>query len=415
MMWEPDAGEVLNSRYELVERIGDGGFSVVWRARNDRGDVVAIKHPNPNAGKSQQAIEKYFQRELNSLQAIEQAGGHPNIMSLHETFTEKGTEFMAVEYVDGQLMEELAGMGDHSQVVDIGIQTCDIFSHIHDLELVYRDLKPDNIMITDSGRVVLIDFNTARHRARCGECGQTINFDNLDSDHCPNCNEELDSGTVIRAGARGQSKYKPPEVANAVGRQGPWSDVYSIGKLLNFLLLGFVRPLPGRNPQEDHDDCPNFLGEIVVRATRHDPTERYRNASIMKRALENQTADPTLPEAVLENLETGRRLSVGPGDTIGRKNSSGPYSTIEIDDPTDEKLISRVHARFDISSEGWIIVDQSKNGTAIDDGSGWRPIIAEDSYDGPAEDAPPQYSVLEEGTKIGIHRPNDGEQFVFHT
>jgi protein kinase/serine/threonine-protein kinase len=411
----PDAGDTIGGRYELVEQIGSGGFSVVWRAQDTHAnETVAVKHPNMNVGKPPEAVEKYFQRELNALRTIQDNGGHPHIMSLRDSLVERGTEFMVVDLIDGDVVEVHGSLNDPDTVAKVGAPICDVFSFIHDLELIYRDLKPDNIMLSSDGRAVLIDFNTTRQQPRCGECGQTINLTHIESDRCPNCNTELDSGTVIRAGPRGQSKYKPPEIANEEGRQGPWSDVYSIGKLLFFLLAGYVRPLPGDDPRQSGISCPDYLAEIIVKATRRDPVQRYRNASIMKRALELKDPNPQLPEAVLENIHTGERVTIAPGDTIGRKNSSGPYATVELDDPTSDKLISRVHAKFDISSDGWIIVDQSSNGTAIDDGGGWSPIIASDSYDGPPEKAPPRHAVLDEGTRIGIPRPDDGVQFEFH-
>lgn len=415
MQWIPEAGDTIAGRYRLEEQIGSGGFSVVWRAVDTQtSERVAVKFPNTNVGKPPEAVQKYFQRELNALRTIRESGGHPNIMSLRENFSERGTDFMVVDLIDGDVLEVYGNLGDPDEVAKAGEQICDVFSFIHDLELIYRDLKPDNIMYSSTGEAILIDFNTTRQQPRCGACGQTINLTHVENDRCPNCNTTLDSGTIIRVGRRGQSKYKPPEVSSSEGRQGPWSDVYSIGKLLFFLLAGYVRPLPGDDPRQSGIDCPDYLAEIIVRATRRDPVQRYRNASVMKRALEMNEADPKLPEAVLENVATGERVTVAPGDTVGRKNSSGPYATVEVDDPTPEKLISRVHAKFDISSDGWIVIDQSTNGTAIHDGSGWFPIIAPDSYDGPPEKAPPNHAVLSDGTRIGFPRPDEGVEFEFH-
>ncbi|WP_049984826.1 serine/threonine protein kinase [Halobellus rufus] len=422
MRRELSVGDRIGNRYRIDEQVGRGGFTVVWKATDGRtGDTVAVKHPNYGAGKSEDAVEKYFGRELEALRTIERNGSHPNIMSLRETVVERGVQYMIVEFVAGEELERHGGIDDPDLVTDIGTQLCGIFSVLHDLEIVYRDLKPDNAMLTPDDDVVLIDFNTARTIPKCGNCGQKVDFDSSTDQYCPNpqCNTRLDRQTQIRAGPAGRSKYKPPEVKNADGIQGPWSDVYSIGKLLYFLATGLVTAHPMDDPR-GRIDCPDYLADIVVRATALEPINRYRNAGVMRYCLEQRDADAhkDLPEAVLTNVETGEKYTVAPGDTIGRENASGPFPTIGFED--DDQIISRVHAKFDFDGDQWVIVDKSTNGTVIDasDPSAsrlpdWDGILQRESWDGQPGEAPPQYATLDDLTVIGVPRPDRGVRLQF--
>lgn len=194
--------------------------------------VVAVKVSN-YAGSSNdpEVIDRYFQAKAETLERIADAGGHPNLMTLHETGATDGVDYLIVEFIDGfELDEEIEQRGtiqNSENVRQTGIDLCDAMSFLHENEIVYRDLKPDNVMASERNGEwvpVLIDFNTATGFIDSG------------------------SGTTILG------PYKPREVADASrvdSRQGPWSDVYSIGKILMFLLRGTV-------PEKDVVDPRDF-------------------------------------------------------------------------------------------------------------------------------------------------------------
>jgi len=204
-------------------------------------------------------------------------------------------------------------------------------------------------------------------------------------------------------------------------RQGPWSDVYSIGKILLFLLKGSVPKKDGVNPQEFGADCEDYLAEIVERATQSDYRHRYRNATVLRDVLEAK--DPTPPStASVRYIQQGTEFTVEPGDTIGREGANGPPASITIEDPQGE-YISSVQVQFESQGGDWYLVDRSLNGTFVQKGSGWQRVLCaagrerlrekgEDYTDRHGEE-PPESIRLESGNLISLVHPTYGVTFEF--
>lgn len=386
--WTPSTGDVIKGRYEVQDLYGKGGMVKVWKAidRND-GKTVAIKHiffESDNYRRAPERVEDLFQREIKALRTVMQSGGHPNIIDLYETISVQGTQLAVVEPVEGKELDE----GDHSFSTDearnIVMDLADAMGFLHRNEIIYRDLKPDNAMLDSDGKPVLIDFNTikevdadAEADLMCPNCGASVE----PSDYfCPQCDEQFDEGTDTTVG--GGNRFKPPEAlqdATAQFRQGPWSDVYSLGKILHDLLSDRdVPPVDGKGPYDfgQTDACPEYMNDIIARATKEDTGERYNNARIFKVVLDRKDPDPPVT-ATLLHKQTGNTYRIEPGDTIGRTGAEGPDATITIDDP-GSKYISAVQVQFDIDNNNeWVIRDQSLNGTYIQKGSGWERVLCE--------------------------------------
>jgi len=409
-------GHLVAGRYELKREAGEGGFARVYEALDtETGETVALKVPNYEGSTNDPAvIDEYFGKEARTLQRISDAGGHPNVMTLHDLGAEDGIEYLVVEYVDGydldEAIEQRGTIQNTENVRKTGIDLCDAMRFLHENEIVYRDLKPDNVMATERDGEwvpVLIDFNTA------------TGFD---------ASGTHDSGTTILG------PYKPPEVADASrsdGRQGPWSDVYSIGKILLFLLRGNVPKRDGVNPREFGVDCEHSLAAIVERATRADYEERYANARAMQRALEQRDPTPP-PAATLAHLQEDDRYTVFPGDTLGRRDARGPTPSIAIED--DGEYISTVQVQLDIRrgrgsadgrrpGEGWILRDRSLNGTYVQTGEGWQRVLGEtgrerlhergeDPTDRHGNEPPTTYP-LSDGDLVALVHPSYGVTFRF--
>jgi protein kinase/serine/threonine-protein kinase len=409
----PASGETLAGRYRIGERAGAGGFAVAHEAVDtETGDRVAVKYPNYDSSNDRAVVERYFGIEADLLDRIEAAGGHPNVMSLLDRGTVgpagdagdggggDGTPYLVVEFVDGYELDEAidrTGPLPAEEVRTVGIALCRAMSFLHGNEIVYRDLKPDNVMLTErEGAVtpILIDFNTA---TATGEGSET---------------------TIL-------GPYKPREVADAgrsETRQGPWSDVYSIGKILLFLLRGAVPDKDGIDPRAFGADTPAYLAEIVEKATQADHRERYRNATAMARVLEDRDASPP-PSATLLRQGGGERYDVYPGDSLGRRDATGPDPSIAIRD--DEEYVSTVQVEFDLVDGVWRLQDRSLNGTYVQTGDGWQRVLGaagRERLEAQGEDPtdrhgfrPPETYDLADGALIALVHPSYGLTFEFRT
>ncbi|WP_123537231.1 serine/threonine protein kinase [Halosimplex salinum] len=408
MTASPEAGDLVVGRYELGEVVGEGGFAKVFGATDvQTGERVALKYPNYEGSQNDRDIVTlYFEKEAETLEAIAEAGGHPSIMSLVEVTEDRGTPVVVVELVDGYELDDAirrtGPLDDIDEVRQIGIDLCDAMSFLHENEIVYRDLKPDNVMITHRGGTVtpvLIDFNTATGFDAGGN--------------------SADQTTIV-------GPYKPREVAEADQtemRQGPWSDVYSVGKILLYLLKGTVPRKDGVDPRDFGADCEPYLAEIVEKATQTDYEDRYRNATAMKRVLEDRDPSPP-PSATVRYTQAGETYTVYPGDTIGRRYAEGPRSSIVVED--DDEYISTVQVQFDTDADGeWFIRDRSLNGTYVQTGGGWQRVLSEagrERLEERGEDAtdrngevPPELYGLREGDLIALVHPSYGVTFEFGT
>jgi len=413
MPWEPEEGSVVADRYRLEEFLGKGGISRVWRGVDvETGDEVAIKHPNYDSSNHPDVVDESIRSELDVLQVIKDAGGHPNVMQLVDSVVHGDMLFIVVDFVRGEDMQDAVsrrgGITNPEDIRTVGIALCEAMSFLHRNEVIYRDLKPDNVMLRDDLYPVLIDFNTAKgFQPEVAGDGSGV------------------SGTVIP-----NPVYKPPELNNdpeLVGyRQGPWSDVYSIGKLLMFMLSGSgvrkhavdPRDFPGTR------STPAYLAEIIETATAKHKDDRYRNATVLARVLEAR--DPQPPDvARVVHLQGEQTYEIYPGDTIGRQAADGPQPSIALADP--DKYISAVQVRFDQTDGGeWVLRDHSLNGTyvrsrASGDGGdrgeyegGWERVLSasgrerlEEKGDDPGAggDPPPEERVLVPGDEIALVHP----------
>ncbi len=208
-----EPGTVLQGRYQIERLLGGGGMGMVYLAHDQRlaNRPCAIKEMVDHFIDQAQRIEanEYFAREADTLAQLK----HQAIPAITDRFELANRHYLVMEYVEGRnLEEELAARGEplpEGLVIDIARQLCDVLAYLHGLTppIIYRDMKPSNVMLNSNGRVVLVDFGIARlfKAAR--------------------------KGTMI-----GTLGFAPPEQYQ--GLVDPRSDIYSLGATLHYVLTG---------------------------------------------------------------------------------------------------------------------------------------------------------------------------------
>ncbi len=207
------AGTVLQHRYEIERLLGGGGMGMVYLAHDQRlaNRACAVKEMVDHFIDPQQRIEAndYFAREADTLAQLK----HAAIPAITDRFDDQNRHYLVMEYVEGRnLEEEIAVRGGplpEGLIIDIARQLCDVLAYLHGSTppVVYRDMKPSNVMLTPKGRVVLVDFGIAR------------------------LFKSARKGTMI-----GTLGFAPPEQYQGV--VDPRSDIYSLGATLHYSLTG---------------------------------------------------------------------------------------------------------------------------------------------------------------------------------
>ncbi len=256
-------GEVIAGRYEVVELIGKGGMSSVFKAHDRLLErVVAIKVLHPHFTHDEEYVER-FRREARSVAQL----SHPNIVTVIDRGEDAGRQYIVFEYVEGENLKQLLERTGPMPVRDallMALQMARALSFAHGRGLIHRDVKPQNVLLNADGAAKMTDFGIARS---VDVQGVTI------------------TGTVL-----GTSEYIAPEQAR--GQQvDAQTDVYSLGVVLYELLTGGV-PYDGDNfvtvalrhvnepvPSvlEHRPDAPPRLALAIERAMAKSPDERYES------------------------------------------------------------------------------------------------------------------------------------------
>lgn len=277
-------GQMLQNRYRILGIIGMGGMGAVYQARDMKFPkvqrLVAVKEMI-NMAKDQTLREQTmlnFEREAEILATLD----HPMIPKIFDFFGFGDRAYLVQEYIQGKDLEAILNSTDQflpvEQVRQWGVQICDVLSYLHNHKpepIVFRDMKPSNIMVDHLKNIRLIDFGIAK----TFQMGQP--------------------GTMI-----GTEGYSPPEQYKGVA--SPASDIYALGASLHHLL---TRRDPRLEPpfsfdqkpmQHFNPNIPDSLSAVVMRALSYSPDERYSTAEAMKQSLEasgaTQTGIATTPQ-----------------------------------------------------------------------------------------------------------------------
>ena len=265
-------GQMINDRYEIIRSIGEGGMANVYLALDTILDrKVAVKILRGDLAEDEKFVRR-FQREAISASSL----NDPNIVEVYDVGEDDGKYFIVMEYVQGLTLKQLIkkrGSLTLPEVQDIMLQLTSAVAHAHESYIIHRDIKPQNVIILEDGRVKIMDFGIAV-ALNAGEFTQTNSV----------------MGTVY---------YIPPEQANG-GAATTKSDIYSLGILMYELVTGHV-PFKGDNPVEvaikhmnepipsicEYDpEMPQSIENIILKAAAKNPKNRYDSAWDMHEDLE---------------------------------------------------------------------------------------------------------------------------------
>jgi len=262
-------GIVLINRYSIQHVVGVGGMGAVYLARDlhfpNVEKRVAVKEMINHARDPiiHDTIIRNFEREANILATL----NHPAIPRIYDYFSQDDRCYLIIEFIEGRDLEAILvdtkDFFSEAQVVNWAIELCDVLSYLHNNKpepIIFRDIKPSNIMINQQGNALLVDFGIAK----TFQTGQ--------------------KGTMI-----GTEGYSPPEQYK--GEASQRADIYALGATLHHLL---TKRDPRMEPPFSFDDRkirsinPNVSSElevVIYTALRYDPNERYPSAELMKEAL----------------------------------------------------------------------------------------------------------------------------------
>lgn len=285
-------GMMLCDRYEILEVVGAGGMSIVYKAKCHRlNRNVAIKVLKPEFSNDKNFVTKF------RIEAQASAGlSHPNIVNVYDVYDDDGIYFIVMELVEGITLKEYIAQNGRlpmDKAIDISIQIASGLEAAHENHIIHRDIKPQNIIVAKNGTIKVTDFGIARAAS-------------------PN---------TLTSGAVGSVHYISPEQARG-GYSDERSDIYSLGITMYEMVTGRV-PFDGDNnvsialmhiqndiipPRQYYPDIYSSFEKIILKATQKKPERRYLTASALiadlKRVQNNPNIDIVVAATAVSNSPT---------------------------------------------------------------------------------------------------------------
>lgn len=257
-------GTILAGRYEILEHIGSGGMADVYKARCHKlNRYVAIKVLRQEYCDNESFVRKFTVEAQSTAGLI-----HPNIVNIYDAGNEEGIHYIVMELAEGMTLKRYIrryGRLSARETVDFAIQIASGLQAAHEHHIIHRDIKPQNILVSDSGTIKVTDFGIAR--AATGD-------------------------DTISSSAMGSVRYLSPEQARG-GYADERSDIYSLGITIYEMATGKV-PFDGENtvaialmhlrdeitpPRCYFPDIPSSLEKIILKCTMKQPEQRYQSAA----------------------------------------------------------------------------------------------------------------------------------------
>lgn len=260
-----EIGSIIDEKYKILSKIGQGGMSTVYLAINEKANKPwAIKEVRKTGVKDFEIVRQSLLVEIELLRKLK----HPGLPSIIDIIDQGENFLIVMDYIEGNTLGDIIlekGVLSQEDVVDWAIQLCDVLDYLHTRRppIIYRDMKPSNIMLRSDGSVVLIDFGTAR---------------------------EFKERSVADTTCLGTQGYAAPEQFGGMGQSDARTDIYSLGATLYHLVTGHN---PTQPPYEMYPithwnaNLSTGLEKIILKCTQRNPEDRYQSAKDLKYALEH--------------------------------------------------------------------------------------------------------------------------------
>jgi serine/threonine protein kinase len=304
-------------RYQILEPLGEGGMAKVFKAHDERLDrFVAIKliRTDQFAPSMLEEMLKRFEREAKALAQL----SYPNIVHVYDYGEYEGAPYLVMEYLPGGTLKNRSDTPMPWQnALQMILPIARALASAHEHNIIHRDIKPGNILLTEKGQPMLSDFGIAKIL------------------------ESNDAGTLTGTGMGiGTPEYMAPE--QWIGQSGPKSDIYSLGVVLYELVTGrkpytadtpvgvmlkqVKDPLP--HPSQFIPDLPPELENMILKALERQPEERFQSMSEFSAALETLAVGKNLSVAMkMESTQAGKML-----ETTGEASLAAGLPTIPVND-----------------------------------------------------------------------------------
>lgn len=258
-------GDLIDGKYKILNEIGRGGMSTVYLAINEKANKPwAVKEVRKNGISNRELVKQSLMVEINLLKKLK----HKGLPSIVDIIDQQDNYLIVMDYIEGITLENIMqeeGVQPQEKVVDWAIQLCDVLQYLHTRKpaIIYRDMKPSNIMLRSDGSVVLIDFGTAR---------------------------EFNERHVEDTTCLGTQGYAAPEQFGGMGQTDERTDIYSLGATMYRLVTGHnpseppyeMYPITHWNPR-----LSTGLEGIIAKCTSKDPKSRYQSVQEVRYALEH--------------------------------------------------------------------------------------------------------------------------------
>lgn len=280
-------GEMLQSRYEIIKVIGVGGMSTVYQARDiSSGALLAVKDVKRSSESKNEVVEQSLSAEGRMLKKL----SNPHLPRIYDIIEEPDKIMLIMDFIQGESLDKVIsreGPQSMDRVLNWGMQICEVFHYLHNqpTPVIYRDMKPANVMLQPDGKLMMIDFGTARTQ----KVGVAMQADTI---------------------CIGTAGFAAPEQFGGIGQSTARTDIFCLGATLYNMITGHspcdkpvgILPLEYWNPAL----AGTPLAEIITKCTRNDPNERYQTA--------------------MELHEDLRLASIGAYQTGGKKGKTGYFT-----------------------------------------------------------------------------------------